>query len=227
MGASKIEQIIDDMYDFVDGCKAKAFSLNQIIVPKDEMYDLLDELRLRTPDEIKRYQKIIAQRDAILEAAQNDANQMIQEAQQRMNALVDEHEIMQQAYAHANEVMEDAANQANEMLSQAQRDADEIRSGALSYVDSLMENIQDLLTQAYEASKMQYEGVVGCLKDNLDVVAANRRELTGSRTPDSEEAELSEENGTTEAAAVGASEEEDADFVFDANTTLEDLDLDE
>ncbi|MDD6207661.1 MAG: ATPase [Clostridiales bacterium] len=227
MGASKIEQIIDEIYDFVDGCKSKAFSVNQIVVPRDEMYDLLDELRLRTPDEIKRYQKIIAQRDAILAAAQEEADQMIEEAQQRMNALVDEHEIMQQAYAHANEVMEDAANQANEMLSQAQRDADEIRSGALSYADSLMENIQDLLTQAHEASKMQYEAVIGCLKDNLDVVVANRKELTSTSAEDPDAAIEPEENENMGAAAATEEENEDVDFVFDANTTLEDLDSDE
>lgn len=232
MGASKIEQLIDDMYDFVESCKPKSFSINQIIVPKDEMYDLLDELRLRTPDEIKRYQKIIAQRDAILEAAQNDADQMMEEARQRMNALIDEHEIMQQAYAHANEVMEDAANQANTMLTQAQRDADEIRSGALAYADSMMANIQDLLTQAHAASKMQYEGVVGCLKENLDVLAANRRELTGNdSTYEDAGNDSAADTDSTEALggqgeeAAPTEEEEPADFVFDANTTLADLDV--
>lgn len=223
MGASKIEQIIDEIYDFLEGCKVKAFSLNQIIVPRDEMYDLLDELRLRIPDEIKRYQKIIAQRDAIMEAAQNDADQMIKEAKQRMDALLSEHEIMQQAYAHANATMEEAANRANEMISQAQQDADEIRSGALAYADSLMENIEDLLSQAYSASKMQYEGVVGCLKENLDVLAENRAELSRSAGNDRENYML-DESESAQAASAKEAEEDDVDFVFDANTTLEDLD---
>ncbi|NLJ89896.1 MAG: ATPase, partial [Clostridiales bacterium] len=66
MAISRIEQLIEDIYEFVESCKMQAFSSTKVIVPKDELYDLLDELRLRTPDEIKRYQKIIANRDAIL-----------------------------------------------------------------------------------------------------------------------------------------------------------------
>ena len=60
MGMSRIEQLIDDIYEFIESCKMQPLSQTKVIVPKDELYDLLDELKLRTPDEIKRYQKIIA-----------------------------------------------------------------------------------------------------------------------------------------------------------------------
>ena len=67
---SRIEQLIDDIYEFIESCKMQPLSQTKVIVPKDELYDLLDELKLRTPDEIKRYQKIIANKDAILADAQ-------------------------------------------------------------------------------------------------------------------------------------------------------------
>ena len=66
---------------------------------------LLRELRMKTPDEIKRYQKIIANRDAILADAKAKADAMIEEAQVQTTELVSEHEIMQQAYAQANEIV--------------------------------------------------------------------------------------------------------------------------
>ena len=84
--------------------------------------ELLTELRLKTPEEIKRYQKIIANKDAILSDAQAKADEIIAQAQIQTNELVSEHQIMQQAYAQANEVVSIATNQAQEILDKMKED---------------------------------------------------------------------------------------------------------
>ena len=71
-------------------------STTKIIVNKEHLDELLRELRMKTPDEIKRYQKIIANRDAILADAKAKADAMIEEAQVQTTELVSEHEIMQE-----------------------------------------------------------------------------------------------------------------------------------
>ena len=67
--ASRIEQIIEEIEEYIDGCKYQALSSSKIIVNKDELEELLNELRSKTPEEIKRYQKIISNKDAILQDA--------------------------------------------------------------------------------------------------------------------------------------------------------------
>ena len=67
--SSRIEQIIDEIDEFIESCKFQPLSATKIIVNKEEIEELLRELRLKTPDEIKRYQKIISNKDAILEDA--------------------------------------------------------------------------------------------------------------------------------------------------------------
>ena len=57
---SKIEQIITEIEEYIDNCKFQPLSTTKIVVNKDDIDELLAELRLRTPDEIKKYQKIIA-----------------------------------------------------------------------------------------------------------------------------------------------------------------------
>ena len=74
---SRIEQLIDEIEEFVESCKPQPFSQSKIIVPKDEFFELLTELRLKTPDEIKRYQKIIANKDKIIGDAQAQAERML------------------------------------------------------------------------------------------------------------------------------------------------------
>ena len=136
--SSRIEQIIEEIEEYIDSCKFQPLSTSKIIVNKDQMDELLRELRMKTPDEIKRYQKIIANKDAILADAQAKADSMLEEAQIHTNELVSEHEIMQQAYAQANEIVTAATEQAQEILDNATSDANEIRIGAMRYADNLM-----------------------------------------------------------------------------------------
>ena len=63
---SKIEQLIGEIEEFIDGCKLQPFSSTKIVVDKAQLEDLLVELRHRTPDEIKKYQKILNNKDAII-----------------------------------------------------------------------------------------------------------------------------------------------------------------
>ena len=105
---SRIEQLINEIEEFIDSCKYQPLSNTKILVNKEELEELLVELRLRIPDEIKKYQKIISNQDAILNQARSQADAMLQEANAQTNELVNEHEIMQIAYSHANEVVEQA-----------------------------------------------------------------------------------------------------------------------
>ena len=107
---SRIEQLIGEIEEYIDGCKFQPLSNTKILVNKEELEELLVELRLRIPDEIKQYQKIISNQDAILTDARTQADAMIEKATAQTNELVNEHEIMQRAYEAANQVIEDANN---------------------------------------------------------------------------------------------------------------------
>ncbi len=96
--SSRIEQIIEDIEEYVDSCKFQPLSSTKIVVNKEELEELLRELRMKTPDEIKRYQKIISNKDAILADAQTKAASLIADAQAQQKQLVEESEVMQQAY---------------------------------------------------------------------------------------------------------------------------------
>ena len=93
--SSKIEQLIDEIEEYIDSCKYQALSNTKIIVNKEEIDELLRELRMKTPDEIKRYQKIISNKEAILNDAKEKAQALINAATVQTNELINEHELMQ------------------------------------------------------------------------------------------------------------------------------------
>ena len=178
---SKIEQIIDEMEDYINSCKFQPLSSTKIVVVKDEMEELIQELRLKTPDEIKKYQKIIANKDAILNDAKERAEAMISEATAHITELVSEHEIMQQAYKQANDVVAQATAQAQQILDSATNDANNIRMGAVTYTDESLANLQGILTNGMSNLQDRYEALMRSLNTSLEVVVNNRNELKGEQ----------------------------------------------
>lgn len=189
--SSRIEQIIDEIEEYIGSCKYQPLSSTKIIVNREELEDLLRELRLKTPEEVKRYQKIIANKDAILEDAQAKADAMVAQAKETTDEMLSEHEIIQQAYAQANEIVNSATEQANQILTSATNDANEIRTGAIQYTDDMLSTLQNIIGNTLDNAGAKYGNLLKSLQDCYDVVNTNRSELHPEGVPQQEQQELS------------------------------------
>lgn len=176
--SSRMEQIIEEIEEYIDSCKYQPLSNTKIVVNRDELEELLTELRMKTPEEIKRYQKIISNKEAILADAQAKADAIIAQAQIQTSELVSEHQIMQQAYAQANEVVMIATKQAQEILDNATNDANNIRTGAIQYTDDILKSLEDVISNAIDTSQARYDSLHNSLQGFLDIVTVNRAELS-------------------------------------------------
>ncbi len=199
--SSRIEQLIDEIEEYIDGCKYQPLSNTKIVVNKEEIDELLRELRMKTPDEIKRYQKIISNKEAILNDARAKAEALINDATVHTNELINEHEIMQQAYAQANEVVKMATQQAQEILDNATIEANNMRMAAMQYTDDILANVENLMTQTMRTTTDHYESFINALNHYNDVVNANRVELNPPEADEyigedlSDSAEKAKDNG--------------------------------
>lgn len=209
--SSKIEQIIDEIEDYIDSCKPHNFSSSKIVVNRDEIDELLTELRMKTPEEIKRYQKIISNQEAILADAKTKADAIIAQAQVKTDELVSEHQIMQQAYAQANEVVMIATKQAQEILDNATNDANNIRMGAISYTDDILKNLEESITHAIDTSKARSDSLLQTLQGFLEVVTANRAELA----PDQVTAEPQKQEKEIQTQSIPEDEEAETEVSAD------------
>ena len=214
---SKIEQTIDEIEEFVEGCKPAPFSKTNIIVPKEQLYELLTELRLKTPAEIKRYTKIILQKDKIISDAEAQAESMIQETEEYAAALIEEHEIMLKAYAKADETISAANTQAQAIVDAADAEAEATRRSALEYANELITNIQDYVEKSLAIARTNYEGLIGGLSADLDALIENHEALSMSLYPEgapasvpaAEDEEAFEEEAEEEPVAVEEEDEEE------------------
>ena len=182
--SSRIEQIIEEIEEYVESCKYQPLSTTKIVVNKEELEELLRELRMKTPDEIKRYQKIISNKDAILADAQAKADAVIAETKTQVQDMVKESEVMQQAYAQANEIVISANQQAQAIIDSATADANNLRLSAISYTDEMMANLEQLIhgtmenaNARYNELAQTYNAFAQSLQSAADVVSENRSEL--------------------------------------------------
>ena len=117
---SRIEQLISEIEEYIDSCKSQALSKSKIIVNKEEMEELLVELRMRIPDEITKYQKIISQQQTILNGARSQSDAMLSEAKAQADAMI------AQATEQANSMVSQASEEANSMVAQANEQTTEM-----------------------------------------------------------------------------------------------------
>lgn len=191
---SRIEQMITEIEEYIDSCKAQPFSNNKkIIVDKDEIEELLVELRLRTPEEIKKYQKILSNKEAILSDASRQADQMLAQATQQTRELLDEHEIIMQAHAKAEEIVNSATLRGQQIVDQATMEANAIREASIKYTDDMLKSMQDIIVHTLEGAKSRFDTFSGSLQSSYQIVTANRRELAGQEAPEDEAAAGAEE----------------------------------
>ncbi len=198
--SSRIEQLIDEIEEYIDSCKYQPLSNTKIIVNKNEMDMLLRELRSKTPDEIKRYQKIVSNKEAILKDAREKAQMLINEATEQTTELINEHEIMQQAYAQANEVVQLATKQAQDIVDNATLEANAIRDSMLQYADDMMANIENIISNAVEIANAHYGNLVSDLNSLNEVVQSNRAEFHAQNAV----AELEQEEASSASSASNA-----------------------
>lgn len=193
--SSRIEQLIEEIEDYIDSCKFKPLSSTVIMVNKEEIEELLRELKMKTPDEIKRYQKIISNKEAILNDAREKAEALINEATIHTNELVNEHEIMQQAYAKANEIVTLATRQAQEILDTAMIQANGFKAQAVQYTDEALGSIEEIISHALSEATTHYDNLLASLNNYNEIIRTNREQLYPEDEVDEELAVLAAAEG--------------------------------
>ena len=141
----EIFTLLEELEDLLEKTRSIPFS-HKCLVDKEEILDIIKEIRLKLPDELKQAKWIKEERQRILVEAQNEADGIIKEAENRIISMIDEHEITRKAYEKKVEIIETA----NEM-------SREITKGTKDYADNLLSGIEVALEDALKVIKNNRE----------------------------------------------------------------------
>lgn len=118
------------------------------LIDKDELLSVVNEIKLKLPDELKQAKWVKEERQKILVDAQKEANQLIKEAENRIIAMIDEHEITKKAYEQKTEIIESANAFSKDLI-----------DGTKKYADDILAELE------------------AALQDKIDIIKDNRKEL--------------------------------------------------
>ncbi len=139
--------LLEDLEDILERSKTVPFS-GKSLVDKEEILEIIKEIRLKLPEELKQAKWIKEERQRILVEAQKEADDVVKEAENRIISMINENEITKKAYEKKAEIIETA----NEM-------SREISKGTKDYADNIL------------------AGLEVALEDALKIIQNNRKEL--------------------------------------------------
>lgn len=131
---------IDDLLELMDETLDDALTVpltGKRMVDVDKMRDIIDDIRLNLPTEIRQARAIVHDRSDIVEGARKEAEAIIKKAEDRARAIVSEQEIVQQSKQRANEI-----------IASAQGHAKELRGSMANYCENILKQTEEQLVKS-------------------------------------------------------------------------------
>ena len=144
-----IDKILDKMDDMLSEAVAMPLTGRKLL-DVDKLQDLVDELRLNLPQEIKDAKAVVSDRNQIIEQAENQAEDIIQKAEVRARQMISE-----------TEVLKAAKKASNEMISTAQQRSKESERLALEFSENALKKAEDALLVVFNQVKTKRLSVRG------------------------------------------------------------------
>ena len=114
--ASDVLHLIDMLYEMIDEAKGATFSSDKCVISRNEVLDMLGEIRAQLPTELQKAQQLIRARDDYVEAARREADGIRRKADLEAKTIVSESKITQEARERGHEIVRQAQERARTML---------------------------------------------------------------------------------------------------------------
>ena len=145
-------ELIDELEDMVDKGVSVPLS-GRCLLDKDELMEIIEDIKLKLPDDLKQAKWIKSERDRILAEAKAEADKIIKTANEQIIEMVDE-----------NEITKKAMNRANDIMVKAQSESKATKDASIEYTDYLLENVERVVTNVLR----ELEQCVVTVKSNRD-----------------------------------------------------------
>ena len=149
--------LIDMIYERIEEAKAPALKPSMSIVDRDELLDLLDELRAQLPAEIENAQKLMAARDKYIEDAKREVERMKRQAEMEIKSKVADSEVMYAAREKARHIVTRAEERSRQLYQVANSYAEDALARTEEAVQAALDEVKQsrVRFRTTSAAKMQ------------------------------------------------------------------------
>ena len=157
--------LLNELEEVLDNSRAVPFS-NRVSVDKEELYEIITEIRMKLPNELKQSKWVIEERNKILIDAQKEADEIVKNAEERVKRMVDENEVTKLAHEQAAEIVDSAKKTSKAM-----------RIGAMEYAEEVLCTAQDRLRELKNVVYNESIKTDEYFGETLSVLSENIQEL--------------------------------------------------
>ncbi len=119
---------------------------NKVVVDAYDVLELLDKIRISLPDEVKRAQELLKERDKIIQDATWEAENLRGSASEYLKSMVSEEEVVKAAEIESGRIIDEA-----------KREAESIRKGASQYAAEMLMKLDENLDRALQVVRRGVE----------------------------------------------------------------------
>jgi F0F1-type ATP synthase membrane subunit b/b' len=109
---------------------------HNVIVDEDKFLDIIDQMRISVPEEVKKAQEVFTKKDRVMAQAQEEANRTLALARDKADDLIDKEALVS-----------DAKRRADQIVEQARVEAENIKAGADNYAQESLLNLEHAMEQ--------------------------------------------------------------------------------
>ena len=114
-----IEQDLHDLIEIVANAKQMPLSASALI-PREEVLAILEQAVHNVPDEVREARWALRDREALMEAEQIKAVQLMDQVRAEAARMVDKTEIVRQSRLRADQIIAEAQSKAREIINQSE-----------------------------------------------------------------------------------------------------------
>lgn len=157
MASNDVNRLIDMVYERIEEAKSPALKPNLSMVERDEILDLLDEMRAQLPVEIKRAQELLAAREKFVEDAKRDVERMMRQAELEAKTKVSDSEVLYAAKEKARQIIAQAEERSRKLYQVANEYAEDALARTEEAVQAALDEVKEsrMRFRSASAAKMQ------------------------------------------------------------------------
>ncbi|MBQ8851399.1 MAG: hypothetical protein IJZ66_03030 [Oscillibacter sp.] len=166
--ANDVNRLIDMIYERIEDAKAPAFKPNMATIDRDELLDLLDELRSALPMEIKKAQELLSAREKYVEDAKREVDRMRRQAEMDARNMVSDSEVLYAAKEKARQIIAKAEERSRQLYQVANDYAEDALARTEEAVQAALDEVKESRVRFRSASNAKLQAQ----REQLDARAA-------------------------------------------------------
>ena len=148
-----IEDLIDSLEDLIHNAMRVPFGKKSMI-DVDKVADIVSDIRIGLPTEIKQAQNVVADKNNIIADAKKEAELIIRKAEQRREELIE-----------SSDIMKEARRRSTEIINQAQNRSNDLRVSTNEFADKMLARIENLLASDINNLKILRTNINGSMNN--------------------------------------------------------------